>query len=73
MRDQLRADPKLRFAPMKKRWPNRSMIYNCRSIATEQVGQVAGVLANLERSTSKYGLHDMTPGDLDLPHRLLTD
>jgi len=39
--------------------------------------QVAGILANLEASSSKYALigklHDLPPGDLDALYQLLTD
>ena len=41
------------------------------------MGKVAGILANLELSTSKYGLlgklHELQPGDLDSLYRLLDD
>ena len=47
------------------------------SMTVEEVGQVAGILANLENATTKYGLlaklHDMGPGDLDALYRLLDD
>jgi hypothetical protein len=53
------------------------VIDSCPSISTDEVQQVAGILANLELSTSKYGLiqrlHDMRPGDLDELHQILTD
>ena len=49
----------------------------CPSITTDEVGKVAGILANLELSTSKYGLvsklHDLPPGDLDALYQLLDD
>lgn len=53
------------------------VIDDCPSISTQEVQQVAGILANLELSTSRYGLlqklHDMPPGDLDQLNTLLTD
>lgn len=53
------------------------VVEKCPGITTDQVGQVAGVLAKLETASSKYGLlaqlHDMTAGDLDVLHQLLTD
>jgi hypothetical protein len=49
----------------------------CPSMPEHQIEQVAGVLANLEVSKSKYGLitklHEMKPGDLDDLHQLLED
>lgn len=54
-----------------------TVIDTCPSISTEEVQQVAGILANLELSTSKYGLvrrlHDLKPGDLDELHQILID
>ena len=53
------------------------VIDNCPSISTEEVGKVAGILANLELSTSKFGLvgklHELQPGDLDALYELLDD
>lgn len=53
------------------------VIDNCPSISTDEVGKVAGILANLELSTSKYGLveklHELEPGDLDALYQLLDD
>lgn len=53
------------------------VIDTCPSISTEEVGKVAGILANLEISTSQYGLlsklHDLPPGDLDALYQLLDD
>jgi hypothetical protein len=50
---------------------------NCPSITAPDVQKTAEVLANLELSTSKYGLisklHEMTPGDLDALHRILEE
>lgn len=49
----------------------------CPSISVEEVGQVAGILANLENATSKYGLlgklHDLAPGDIDALDVILQD
>lgn len=53
------------------------VIDNCPSISTEEVSKVAGILANLELSTSKFGLveklHQLEPGDLDALYTLLDD
>ncbi len=53
------------------------VIDTCPSISTEEVGKVAGILANLELTTSKFGLvsklHDLQPGDLDALYQLLDD
>jgi hypothetical protein len=53
------------------------VVDHCPSMAEHQVEQVAGILANLEVSNSKYGLitklHEMKPGDLDNLHQLLED
>jgi len=53
------------------------VIDSCPSISTDEVGKVAGILANLELSTSKYGLveklHELKPGDLDALYQLLDD
>jgi Histidine kinase-, DNA gyrase B-, and HSP90-like ATPase len=53
------------------------VVDNCPSISTEEVGKVAGILANLELSTSKFGLvaklHELPPGDLDTLYKLLDD
>lgn len=49
----------------------------CPTISTDEVGKVAGILANLELSLSKYGLlnklHELQPGDLDSLYQLLDD
>lgn len=49
----------------------------CPTISTDEVGQVAGILASLESATSKYGLlgklHDLPPGDLDALDAILED
>jgi hypothetical protein len=53
------------------------VVETCPSITTDEITQVAGILARLEASTSKYELisklHDMEPGDFDTLNRLLTD
>ncbi|WP_244521457.1 ATP-binding protein [Bradyrhizobium sp. DOA9] len=47
----------------------------CPTISTEEVSQIANILANLELSTSKYGLlkklHDLKAGDFDALYELL--
>lgn len=49
----------------------------CPSLSEDELTQVAGILANLEASSSKYALisklHDLPPGDLDALNQLLTD
>ena len=69
-----------RLAPgSRERWNDfvDLVVDTCPSINTEEVEQVAGVLAKLELATSKYGLirqlHEMQPGDLDELHKLLGD
>jgi hypothetical protein len=53
------------------------VIDSCPTISTDEVQQVASILANLELSNSKYGLvrrlHGMPPGDLDQLHQILVD
>lgn len=53
------------------------VVDSCPTITTEEVQQVASILANLELSNSKYGLvqrlHGMPPGDLDQLHQILVD
>ncbi|MGO8503176.1 ATP-binding protein [Rhizobium leguminosarum] len=53
------------------------VVDTCPSMNLDTVEQVAGVLANLELSTSKYELiaklHEMHPGDLDELYALLVD
>jgi hypothetical protein len=67
-----------RLAPIGRgRWHRfvDAVVDNCPSISTNEVEQVAGILANLELATSKFGiinkLHEMPPGDLDQLHELL--
>lgn len=69
-----------KLAPVgRERWSQfvDEVIDTCPSISTEEVGKVAGILANLELTTSKYGLvsklHDLPPGDLDALYQLLDD
>ncbi|NBB66048.1 ATP-binding protein [Pseudomonas sp. ODNR1LW] len=54
-----------------------TVIDTCPSINTDEIEQVAKVLANLELSQSKYGLidqlHNMNPADLDELHNLLNN
>jgi hypothetical protein len=53
------------------------VVDTCPTISAEEVKQVAGILANLEISQSKYGLinrlHEMGPGDFDQLNQLLID
>jgi hypothetical protein len=53
------------------------VIDDCPSISTHEVEQVAGILAKLELSASRYGLihklHELPAGDLDQLNQLLTD
>jgi hypothetical protein len=53
------------------------VVDSCPSINTDEVEQVARILAKLELATSKYGLvsrlHDLKPGDLDELNQLLVD
>lgn len=53
------------------------VVDSCPSISTDEVQQVASILANLELSKSKYGLvqrlHQMKPGDLDELNQILVD
>lgn len=63
----------------RERWDEfvDKVIDTCPGISVDQVGQVAGILANLEKANTQYGLlsklHDMDPGDLDALHNLLDD
>lgn len=49
----------------------------CPNLTEDELTQVAGILANLEASSSKYALlaklHDLPPGDLDALNQLLSD
>lgn len=69
-----------KLPPMgRERWNQfvDEVIDTCPSISTDEVSKVAGILANLELTTSKYGLvsklHDLPPGDLDALYQLLDD
>jgi len=69
-----------RLSPVgRNRWNEfvDQVVDSCPSISTDEVEQVAGILANLELATSKYGLisrlHELKPGDLDNLHQLLID
>jgi hypothetical protein len=48
------------------------VVDTCPSITTDEIRKVAGILANLELSTSKYALiskiHELPAGDLDTLH-----
>lgn len=54
-----------------------AVIDTCPNINSDEVEQVAKILAKLELSASKYGLiqqlHEMNPGDLDELNKLLTN
>ena len=69
-----------RLAPASRdRWNDfvDAVVDTCTTISTDEVEQVAGILAKLELAESKYGLiqqlHVMKPGDLDELHTLLTN
>lgn len=53
------------------------VIETCPSITVEEVKQLAGILANLEKASSKYSLigklHSLHAGELDDLHKLLDD
>ncbi|MET4173883.1 hypothetical protein ABIB99_004983 [Bradyrhizobium sp. LA6.1] len=53
------------------------VVDECPSISTNEVEQVANILAKLELSTSRYGLihklHELPTGDLDELHQILAD
>ncbi len=68
------------LAPISRdRWDTfvDKVIDNCPSINADEVEQVAGILANLELASSKYGLlqqlHDLSPGELDAWNQILSD
>lgn len=70
----------VRLAPVgRERWGQfvDEVIDTCPTISTEEVGKVAAILANLELTSSKYGLvaklHELPPGDLDALNQLLDD
>jgi len=63
----------------RERWDEfvDKVVESCPSLTSDEMTQVAGILANLEASSSKYALiaklHDLPPGDLDALNQLLTD
>lgn len=70
----------VKLAPASRdRWNDfvDAVVDTCPNISSDEVEQVAGILANLELSESKYGLiqrlHVMKPGDLDELSKLLSD
>lgn len=70
----------VRIAPSgRERWKNfvDRVIDTCPSISPEQIDQVAGILANLEASSSEYSLleklHELRSEELDQLNRILTD
>ncbi|WP_291310649.1 MULTISPECIES: ATP-binding protein [unclassified Devosia] len=70
----------LRLPPLgRERWDNfvDQVIDKCPTISPSEVQQVAEILANLEISSSKYGLvsklHTLVPGDLDQLDAILSD
>lgn len=74
------ADAVVKLPPIgRERWDGfvDAVVDSCPSITAEEVQQVAGILANLELSTSKYGLiaklHDLPPSDLDTLNSILND
>ncbi len=69
-----------RLSPVgRDRWNQfvERVVDDCPSISTQEVEQVASILARLELSTSRYGLihklHEMPAGDLDQLNQLLAD
>lgn len=79
VRDRLSGEV-ARMAPISRdRWSSfvDTVIDTCPSINTDEVEQVAKVLAKLELASSKYGLigqlHDLKPDDLDELHAILKD
>lgn len=79
VRDSL-SDAVARLAPASRdRWNDfvDAVVDTCPSISSDEVEQVAGILAKLELAESKYGLiqqlHVLKPGDLDELHGLLTN
>lgn len=63
----------------RERWNSfvDQVIDTCPGISPDQIDQVAGILANLEASTSQYSLlarlHGLLPGELDQLDNILTD
>lgn len=69
-----------KLAPVEReRWDTfvDQIVDKCPSISGEEVQQVAGILATLETSNSKYALigklHELPAGDLDALHQILED
>jgi hypothetical protein len=69
-----------RIAPTgRERWNSfvDQVIDTCPGISSEQIDQVAGILANLEASSSRYSLlarlHGLRPGELDQLDGILAD
>jgi hypothetical protein len=70
----------VRIAPSaRERWNNfvDQVIDTCPGISAEQIDQVAGILANLEVSASRYSLlarlHGLQPGEIDQLDGILVD
>ncbi|RDE07632.1 ATP-binding protein [Pelagibacterium lacus] len=69
-----------RLPPISRdKWNNfvDDVVDSCPSITTDEVEQVAGILAKLEHANSKYALlnqlHELKPGEFDELHALLSD
>lgn len=79
VRENLRGTVSLLSPAGRDKWDGfvDQVIDSCPTISTDEVQQVASILANLELSNSKYGLvrrlHGMPPGDLDQLHQILVD
>lgn len=70
----------VRIAPSaRERWNSfvDQVIDTCPGISSEQIDQVAGILANLEASSSQYSLlarlHGLQPGEIDQLDGILAD
>ncbi|WP_067738356.1 ATP-binding protein [Novosphingobium naphthalenivorans] len=70
----------LKIAPSaRERWNSfvDQVVDTCPGISTEQIDQVAGILVNLEASSSQYSLlarlHGLQPGELDQLDGILAD
>jgi len=79
IRDRLHDSVRQMAPASRERWNAfvDQVVDDCPNMPEHQIEQVAGILANLEVSKSKYGLidklHQMKPGDLDDLHKLLED